>query len=273
MSEKERLDDYLAKATTTATTTTPEHVLLYIPNLIGYGRVVLAWTSFCIMLTILDDHDDSKKNTVTNRSRNFLWKLAIGMYICGFVGDLFDGIAARKYNQCSTFGSVLDMITDRCATCGLLFVLACQNITAFGSLYKIGFLFLLILDISSHWVQMYSTIAIGSIQQHHKSIDGNKDKNIIVQWYYKYYWFFGYLCVGAELTYVLLYAKLQFEYEQQQQQSISQFWLLVYRFSVALLIVCIPGMIAKQIVNVAQLLSSCYAIAKYDAIKASSKTN
>ena len=45
------------------------------------------------------------------------------MYIASFVGDLFDGMAARKFNQSSSFGGLLDMITDRCATLGLLFVL------------------------------------------------------------------------------------------------------------------------------------------------------
>ena len=48
---------------------------------------------------------------------------AVILYIASFVGDLFDGMAARKFNQSSSFGGLLDMITDRCATLGLLFVL------------------------------------------------------------------------------------------------------------------------------------------------------
>jgi phosphatidylglycerophosphate synthase len=37
---------------------------------------------------------------------------------------MFDGMAARKYNQCSTFGGLIDMVTDRCSTAGLLCVLS-----------------------------------------------------------------------------------------------------------------------------------------------------
>ena len=43
-----------------------------------------------------------------------------------FVGDLVDGHAARKFNQSSEFGGMLDMITDRCSTLGLLFALSCE---------------------------------------------------------------------------------------------------------------------------------------------------
>jgi phosphatidylglycerophosphate synthase len=35
-----------------------------------------------------------------------------------------DGLVARRLNQTSTFGGLLDMVTDRCSTLGLLFVLA-----------------------------------------------------------------------------------------------------------------------------------------------------
>ena len=35
-----------------------------------------------------------------------------------------DGLVARRLGQTSTFGGLLDMVTDRCSTLGLLFVLA-----------------------------------------------------------------------------------------------------------------------------------------------------
>ena len=87
--------------------TTARDVLLYVPNLIGYGRVVLTLVSFLLM--------------IFQPSR---WFLALWLYIASFVGDLFDGLAARKFDQCSTYGGLLDMVTDRCATTGLLFILA-----------------------------------------------------------------------------------------------------------------------------------------------------
>ncbi|RYR22669.1 hypothetical protein Ahy_B03g067974 isoform D [Arachis hypogaea] len=67
-----------------------------------------------------------------------------------FVCDAVDGWAARKFNQVSTFGAVLDMVTDRISTACLLVVLS--------QVYKPGLIFLslLALDIASHWLQMYS---------------------------------------------------------------------------------------------------------------------
>ena len=89
------------------TATTAENVLLYIPNIIGYLRVVLTLLSITLMIIF-----------------PMQWKIAIICYISSFVGDLFDGMAARKFNQCSTFGGLLDMVTDRCSTAGLLCVLS-----------------------------------------------------------------------------------------------------------------------------------------------------
>jgi len=43
--------------------------------------------------------------------------------VYSFAADLFDGMAARRFNQCSSFGGMLDMVTDRCSTLGLLFIL------------------------------------------------------------------------------------------------------------------------------------------------------
>lgn len=55
------------------------------------------------------------------------WIVAITLYVSSFVGDLFDGLAARKFDQCSTFGGLLDMVTDRCSTTGLLCVLSNEH--------------------------------------------------------------------------------------------------------------------------------------------------
>lgn len=71
------------------------------------------------------------------------------------MADLFDGWAARKYNQCSDFGGLLDMITDRCSTAGLLHVLSFEyNNILYNSYFRVLFLGLIILDISSHWCQV-----------------------------------------------------------------------------------------------------------------------
>ena len=89
------------------TATTAGNVLLYIPNIIGYLRVILTLSSITLMICF--PHH---------------WVIAIVCYVSSFVGDLFDGMAARKFDQCSTFGGLLDMVTDRCSTAGLLCVLS-----------------------------------------------------------------------------------------------------------------------------------------------------
>ena len=75
-----------------------------------------------------------------------------------FVCDELDGRAARTFNQASTLGALLDMVTDRVATTGLLAILC-----AFYPAWSLAFLVLLMLDIFSHWFQMYSTLLAGSV--------------------------------------------------------------------------------------------------------------
>jgi CDP-diacylglycerol--inositol 3-phosphatidyltransferase len=160
------------------------------------------------------------------------------------------------------------MITDRCSTMGLLYILAeeyrpldneisssSSKLVAPLPIYRILFLALILLDMSSHWCQMYASLACGAIH-HHKSEDGNKNRNFLVRWFYKYYYFFGYLCVGAEFTYICLYALRHVQAEQQR---------LLYDIIRIGFVLCVPGCIAKQAVNVAQLCSSCHTIAAWDA--------
>lgn len=90
-------------------TVTPANVLIYIPNLIGYGRIIFTLTSLILMILAPSQ-----------------WIISIALYVSSFVGDLFDGMAARRYNQTSTFGGLMDMVTDRCSTTGLLCVLVME---------------------------------------------------------------------------------------------------------------------------------------------------
>jgi CDP-diacylglycerol--inositol 3-phosphatidyltransferase len=215
--------------------TTAEEVLLFFPNLIGYSRVIFTLISFVLMIGF-----------------PAYWLLAICLYITSFVGDLFDGMVARKFHQTSTFGSLLDMVTDRCSTLGMLYILggdyAVKDVDIGFPFFRLLFLFLVVLDIASHWCQMNSTS-----EKHHKSKESNEGRNVIVRWYYQYYWFFGYLCVGAEFSYICLFVR------QHLQDSFWASWNTI------LLYACLPGCFMKQIVNLAQLASACYAVASYDA--------
>src|SRR3569623_69320 len=144
---------------------TTEEVLTYVPNLIGYSRVLLALLSFILLI-----------------ARPDLWIFAIVCYVGAFVGDLFDGLIARKLNQTSSFGGVLDMVTDRCSTLGLLYILGYEYAAVDRTLaypeIRVTFVLLQILDVSSHWCQMYATLSLG---MHHKSKEGNADKNFLVR--------------------------------------------------------------------------------------------
>jgi len=258
-----------SRRTAAAAATTTTDVLLYIPNLIGYARVILCSISFVLML-----------------SYPSLWIIALGMYLTSFVGDLIDGWLARKFNQTSQFGGVLDMITDRCGTLGLLYVLGQEyhyltlenkdslssttSLVSTSSVYlmlRIAFVFLQILDISSHWCQMHAALSLGV---HHKSDQGNQQNHFLVQWFYKYYYFFGYLCVGAEFTYLLLYARQRIVVAALAAAAAGRndsmaFWQQTIDSA---LVVTVPGCLAKQAVNVMQLISACRQIARKDAEQA-----
>lgn len=217
------------KANSSTPTITSTDVLLYIPNLIGYLRVC------CTLLFIYLCQDQEQ------------WHVAISAYVISFTLDLFDGMAARRFNQASKFGAVLDMVTDRCSTALLLSVL--------GIIYPQHFqiyLLLMALDISSHWIQMK---AAG--QMHHKS----SSQNFVVSFYYENYYFFGYCCVGAEFFYILMYA-LRFchaSFEYKEQLHMLTFYVML------------PGCAIKQFVNVCQLAAASNAIARGDAEEANNR--
>ena len=59
---------------------TPNDVLFYYPNLIGYARFLFMVLSFAV--------------ATTN------WKVSIVFYLLAFVGDVVDGYVARAFNQC-----------------------------------------------------------------------------------------------------------------------------------------------------------------------------
>ncbi|KAI8643606.1 CDP-alcohol phosphatidyltransferase-domain-containing protein [Parasitella parasitica] len=71
---------------------TNENIFLFIPNLIGYTRIILASLSLYYMP----------------------WhpKVCVSLYCISCLLDAVDGNAARHFNQCNRFGAVLDMVTD-----------------------------------------------------------------------------------------------------------------------------------------------------------------
>jgi len=153
-----------------------ENVFLFIPNLIGYARIILAALSMHFMKS------HPKACTV--------------LYGISCLLDAFDGMAARFFKQTSKFGAVLDMVTDRCTTSCLL----CFLSSAYPS-YATLFQFLITLDFSSHYMHMYSSLVTGS--RSHKTVTANVSR--ILWYYYNDSTTLFLVCAGNELFYVSLY--------------------------------------------------------------------
>lgn len=156
-------------------------VWLFVPNLIGYVRVVTGLAAFAYAW------DDASLFTF------FL------LYGFSYLLDAVDGVAARRLNQKSRFGAVLDMVTDRICTAGLLGVLAYKYKGAPESTY---FIWLMILDIGSHWVQMYSSLAIGS--ESHKNV---ANEHPLLRFYYTFPYALFFVCLFNETALVMLFLK------------------------------------------------------------------
>jgi CDP-diacylglycerol--inositol 3-phosphatidyltransferase len=141
---------------------------LYVPNIIDYFRIIFMFVAY-----IYADSDPYV----------FFFCYAISQIL-----DMFDGIAARALRQTSKFGAMLDMVTDRCSTVGLLVVIA-QRYPQW-TLYCHIFIWL---DIFSHWAHMLATISSGS--ESHKNI---KDGPWLLRKYYQVRAFMVILIIGAE---------------------------------------------------------------------------
>ncbi|KAK5050059.1 hypothetical protein LTR84_004179 [Exophiala bonariae] len=155
-----------------------ENIFLFLPNIIGYARVVLAIASLYYMPL----HP----------------RTCSGLYSVSCLLDAADGIAARRYNQSTTFGAVLDMVTDRCTTSCLLVFLA----SAFPR-WSIIFQGLISLDLASHYIHMYATLTMGSSGQSHKKVDSSR--SWILHLYYTNRTVLFLFCLLNETFFIALY--------------------------------------------------------------------
>ncbi|CAN0087100.1 unnamed protein product [Pylaiella littoralis] len=180
------------------------------------------------------------------------WKASFLCYVLAFAGDAVDGAVARYFNQSSQFGAVLDMVTDRCSTAGLLMVLS--------RLYKEAtpaflFLLLMFIDLFSHWMHVQSTAG-----RHHKAADTLADRNVITRLFYGCYPFFAFCCVGTELFYVALYLLVfvpEASFALGGGVAVSLYAVCYYVF--------LPACLCKQAVNVAQLCAASLSLASAES--------
>ncbi|KAK4284860.1 hypothetical protein QN277_001638 [Acacia crassicarpa] len=210
-------------------------VYLYIPNIIGYIRVLVNCAAFCLCF------------------RNRM--LFCILYFSSFVCDAVDGWCARQFNQVSTFGAVLDMITDRISTACLLVILS--------QVYKPGLIFLslLALDIASHWLQMYSTFLLGK--------DSHKDVKDSTSWLFRAYYgnrmFMAYCCVSCEVLYLILFLLS----ENQTDKLVDVLASSLQKMSIISFLVGISlfGWAIKQVVNIIQMKTAADVCALHDIEK------
>ncbi|KAK4285320.1 hypothetical protein QN277_002032 [Acacia crassicarpa] len=210
-------------------------VYLYVPNIIGYIRVIVNCAAFYICF------------------RNRI--LFCILYFFSFVCDAVDGWCARKFNQVSTFGAVLDMITDRISTACLLVILS--------QIYKPGLIFLslLALDIASHWLQMYSTFLLGK--------DSHKDVKDSTSWLFKAYYgnrmFMAYCCVSCEVLYLILFLMS----ENQTDKLMDVLASCLQKISIVSFLVgtSLFGWAIKQVVNIIQMKTAADVCVLHDIEK------
>ena len=100
------------------------------------------------------------------------------LYLISCLLDALDGIAARRFEQSTRFGMVLDMVADRCTTTCLLVFLATAK-PAYSMISQV----LISLDLASHYMHMYATLAMGGQTQSHKDVDAQS--NWLMNKYYK----------------------------------------------------------------------------------------
>jgi len=195
-----------------------ENVFLFVPNLIGYTRVILA----AVSLHYMSYHP--KYCTIT--------------YCISCLLDAVDGQAARALNQTSKFGAVLDMVTDRCTTSCLL----CYLSSAYPTFATV-FQFLIALDFSSHYMHMYSSLVTGS--RSHKLV--KSDVSRILRFYYNDPKTLFTICAGNELFFVALYL-MKWDHSPTGIELFGAApWALVLFWA------SFPFFFVKQVINVVQL--------------------
>ncbi|KAI9489828.1 phosphatidylinositol synthase [Zychaea mexicana] len=209
-----------------------DNVFLFVPNIIGYTRIILASLSLYYMP----------------------WhpKVCATLYCISCLLDAVDGNAARYFDQCSKFGAVLDMVTDRCTTSCLLCFLSLQYTE-----WTILFQFLVSLDFSSHYMHMYSSMTAGSTS--HKKLSESDYK--FLHLYYNSSTVLFIMCAGNELFFVTLYF-LKF-LKEPVSKKVSLIWDLIVAWYILLVV---SGVIcfAKQFINVVQIVNASKVLANVD---------
>ncbi|KAL7269171.1 phosphatidylinositol synthase 1 (CDP-alcohol phosphatidyltransferase1) [Rhizina undulata] len=202
-----------------------ENIFLFIPNLIGYSRVLLAGASLYFM--------------------PFHPHYCTVLYAISCLLDALDGYAARKFNQSTKFGAVLDMVTDRCTTSCLLCFLSSAYPT-----WAVLFQGLISLDLASHYMHMYASLDRGAVS--HKKVD--KQRSRILNLYYSNNKVLFTFCAANEIFFLAMYL-LSFP---ALAETHSWPWVVAA--------VTFPVCAAKQWINVVQMVKAAMSLAEGDVL-------
>ena len=212
---------------------TAKEVYLYYANIMDYFRVISAMYAFYV----------AKDSPI----------LFIIAYFISFILDAFDGMAARAAKQTSKLGATLDMVTDRISTGGLLAILS-----QFYEKHSIAFVYLIMLDVGSHWLQTHSGFLVNVKNDNHKNLG---EKFFLLKLYYTNRNVLGIVCLGAEVFLLLLYANHFYPKLMENALYLAFFYanFAIYVF--------------KQIISIIQIFGAGARIGEYDAKIATDKLN
>ena len=210
---------------------TPTDILCYYANIMDYFRVIASMYAFYI----------SKKDPI----------LFVICYFISFILDAFDGMVARAAHQTSKLGATLDMVTDRISTAGLLAVLS-----GFYTEYSTIFVYLIMLDVGSHWLQTHSGFLVNVKNDNHKNLG---EKFFLLKLYYTNRNVLGIVCLGAEVFLLLLYFNHFYPKLMENQLYLGFYYVnfAIYAF--------------KQLISIIQIFGASSRIAVWDAKEATDK--
>jgi len=211
-------------------------VYLFVPNLIGYTRVLLAFIAFYVCF------DEPI--------------LFLVLYAISEILDAVDGYAARALNQSSKYGAVLDMVTDRASTTSLIVVLSKFYPERISPL-----MLLIVLDLTSHFAHLYSTLIRGATS--HKSI--SPEQSWFLQIYYTSRVVLFILCFCNEALFLTAYAWHFWDPEIILfGHAIAVAKLLFYLF--------LPLCSVKQFMNLVQLIQAGKDLVAVDVAERNKKS-
>ncbi|XP_074854551.1 CDP-diacylglycerol--inositol 3-phosphatidyltransferase [Carettochelys insculpta] len=211
-----------------------ENIFLFVPNVIGYARVLLLLVALYFM--------PSEPGP------------AAACYLLSALLDALDGHAARVLGQGTRFGAMLDMLTDRCATMCLLVNLALLD-PARILLYQLS----MSLDVASHWLHLHSCAVRGSESHKRVELTGSP----VLRAYYTSRPLLFLLCAGNELFYCMLYLLHFAEGPAVLPGRLGLFRLILW--------VSTPFAALKSLISLVHLVAASRAMAALDRAERAKK--